>query len=214
MDETLGRSPTGNVRPVSTSRLETFSDGVFAIAATLLILNVHANGSHLGHALDRAWPSYAAYAVSFVTIGIMWANHHGVFSQIDKVDRTFLMINVFFLMAVAFVPFPTVLVAEHLRDAGLEVAALAYGFTLTFTAVMYSALWFYAMGAKRLLRDDADPRVVSGITRSFLPGPWIYLASTLVALWEPKVSVVLYAAIAGFYMLESALFGRRKMALE
>ena len=127
---------------MSTSRLETFSDGVFAIAATLLILNVHATGAHLGQALGQAWPSYAAYAVSFITIGIMWANHHGVFSQIDKVDRTFLMINIFFLMAVAFVPFPTVLVAEHLRQSDLQDAALAYGFTLTVTAVLYSGLWF------------------------------------------------------------------------
>jgi len=97
---------TGNLRQMTTTRLEAFSDGVFAIAATLLILNVHANSSHLGQTLVRAWPSYAAYAVSFVTIGIMWVNHHGVFAQIDKVDRTFLMINVFFLMAVAFVPLP------------------------------------------------------------------------------------------------------------
>jgi uncharacterized membrane protein len=144
----------------------------------------------------------------------MWANHHGVFSQIDKVDRTFLMINVFFLMAVAFVPFPTVLVAEHLRDANLEPAALAYGFTLTVTAVFYSLLWLYAKGGRRLLRNDADVRVVSGITRSFLPGPWIYLTATLIALWKPTVSVVLYAAIAAFYMLESAFFGRRQTVTE
>ncbi len=195
---------------MTTSRLETFSDGVFAIAATLLILNVHADGPHLGQALAQAWPSYAAYAVSFVTIGIMWVNHHGVFAQIDKVDRTFLMVNVFFLMAVAFVPFPTVLVAQHIHDPGLRVAALAYGFTLTVTAVFYNLLWFYAARRRRLLRDDADPRVVSGITRSYLPGPWIYLAATLVALWRPTVSVVLFAAIAVFYMLESALFGRQE----
>ena len=167
-----------------------------------------------GTTLGRAWPSYAAYAVSFVTIGIMWANHHGVFSQIDKVDRTFLMINVFFLMAVAFVPFPTVLVAEHLRQNDLRDAALAYGFTLTTTAVLYSLLWFYAKAGGRLLRDDADLRVVSGITRSFLPGPWIYLASTVVAFWKPTVSIALYAAIAAFYMVESALFGRRHPALD
>jgi uncharacterized membrane protein len=202
------------VHRVSTARLETFSDGVFAIAATLLILNVHADGAHLGHALARAWPSYAAYAVSFVTIGIMWANHHGVFSQIDKVDRTFLLINVFFLMAVAFVPFPTILVAEHLRDTNLGPAALAYGFTLTVTAVLFNVLWFYAMGRRRLLRDDADAKVVSGITRSFLPGPVIYLTATLIAWWKPTVSIVLYAAIAAFYMLESALFGRGKVAVD
>jgi uncharacterized membrane protein len=193
---------------MSSDRLETFSDGVFAIAATLLILNVHAAGPHLGHALAHAWPSYAAYAVSFVTIGIMWVNHHGVFTQIGQVDRTFLMVNVFFLMAVAFVPFPTALVADHLHDDGLEAAALAYGFTLTFTAVMYSVLWFYASTGGRLLRAGFDPKVVSGITRSYLPGPWIYLTATLLALWKPTVSVVLFAAIAAFYMLESALFGR------
>ncbi len=100
------------------------------------------DGPRLGRLLARVWPSYAAYAVSFVTIGIMWVNHHGVFAQIDKLDRTFLMINVFFLMAVAFVPFPTVLVADHLHDSGLEVAALAYGFTLTVTAVLYNLLSF------------------------------------------------------------------------
>ncbi len=199
---------------MSTSRLETFSDGVFAIAATLLILNVHVDSPHLGHALARAWPSYAAYAVSFITIGIMWANHHGVFSQIDRVGRAFLLINVFFLMSVAFVPFPTVLVAEHLRDSGLEAASLAYGFTLTVTAFFYNALWLYAAHGRRLLREDADPRVVSGITRSYLPGPWIYLASTLIGLWKPTVSVVLYAAIAAVYMLESAVFGRRLTALD
>jgi uncharacterized membrane protein len=152
--------------------------------------------------------------VSFITIGIMWANHHGVFSQIAKVDRTFLLINVFFLMSVAFVPFPTVLVAEHLRDSGLEAAALAYGFTLTVTSVFYQLLWFYAMGGRRLLRADADQQVVSGITRSFLPGPWIYLTATLLAFWKPTVSIVLYAAIAAFYMLESALFGRRTTVVE
>jgi uncharacterized membrane protein len=202
------------VPQVGSSRLETFSDGVFAIAATLLILNVHADGPHLGHALTRAWPSYAAYAVSFVTIGIMWVNHHGVFAQIDKVDRTFLMINVFFLMSIAFVPFPTVLVAEHLRDANLKVAALTYGFTLTITATLYNFLWLYASGRRRLLRDDADPRVVSGITRSYLPGPFIYLAAALIAFWKSSVSVALFAVIAAFYMLESAVFGRRQTSPE
>jgi uncharacterized membrane protein len=108
---------------VTTSRLEAFSDGVFAIAATLLILNVNITGVPLGKALVHGWPSYVAYAVSFLTIGIMWVNHHGVFSQIDKVDRTFLMINVVFLMLVAFVPFPTRLVAENIHRPGLEAAA-------------------------------------------------------------------------------------------
>jgi uncharacterized membrane protein len=181
---------------------------VFAIAATLLILNVSVTGVPLGNALVHGWPSYAAYAVSFLTIGIMWVNHHGVFSQIDKVDRTFLMINVVFLMLVAFVPFPTKLVAENIHRPGLEAAALTYGFTLTLTAIAYNALWFYAARHGRLLRDDADPKTVTGISRSFLPGPWIYLAATLLAFGWPTLSIVLFALIAVFYMLESALFGR------
>jgi uncharacterized membrane protein len=192
----------------STQRLETFSDGVFAIAATLLILDVRVEGAHLGHELRHIWPSYAAYAVSFITIGIMWLNHHTVFEQIARCDRRFLLINVFFLMMVAFVPFPTRLVAEHLRDDDLTAAALAYGITLTLTAVFYNLLWFYAARNRRLLRADADDVIVRGISRSYRPGPWIYLAATLVALVSPVASVILFAAIAGFYVVESSVFAR------
>jgi uncharacterized membrane protein len=194
---------------MSTARLETFSDGVFAIAATLLIIEVGVEEStSLSRALLDAWPSYMAYAISFLTIGIIWVNHHTVFSQIGRVDRTFLFINVAFLMAVAFIPFPTRLIAEHVEEEGAEAAALAYGLTLTLTAILYSVLWFYAAIGKRLLRADADQRTVDGISRSYIPGPWIYGGATLVALANPTISVVLFGTIALFYVLESALFGR------
>jgi uncharacterized membrane protein len=197
---------------MSGSRLETFADGVFAIAATLLILNVDAQvegGEHsLAAQLLHVWPSYVAYAVSFLTIGIIWVNHHLVMSQVGRVDRTFLLLNVAFLMVVAFIPFPTRLVAEHVRTDGARAAAVAYGVTLTATAVMFSALWFYASIGRRLIREDADSRTVTGITRSYLPGPWIYLAATLVALVNPTASVVLFGLIALFYVAESSIFGR------
>lgn len=197
---------------MSTARLETFADGVFAIAATLLILNVdsqvEAEGAGLAEELLHVWPSYVAYIVSFLTIGIIWVNHHLVMAQIDRVDRPFMMMSVGFLLCVAFIPFPTRLVAEHVRDEGAQAAALLYGITITSTAVMFSAIWFYASIGQRLLRADADPRVVSGITRSYLPGPWIYLTATLAALVSPAWSVGLYAAIAIFYILESSIFGR------
>jgi uncharacterized membrane protein len=196
---------------VSTGRVETFSDGVFAIAATLLILDVRATGSPLSHSLLDIWPSYAAYAISFVTIGIIWVNHHTVFAQIGTVDRVFLFINVVFLMLVAFIPFPTSLIAEHLRSAAdSEAAALTYGITLTATAVLFNALWFYAAVGRRLLRQDADQSVVSGISRSYLPGPWIYLGATAAALASPTASVALFAAIAIFYVLESSFFVRNR----
>ena len=82
------------------------------------------------------------------------------------------------------------------------------GITLTSTAVMYSVLWFYAARGGRLLKADADPRVVTGISRSYLPGPWIYLGATLAALVSPNASFILFAAIALFYVVESSLFGR------
>ncbi len=165
---------------MSASRLETFSDGVFAIAATLLILDVRAAGAgDLGKRLLHIWPSYAAYAVSFLTIGIIWINHHRVFAQIRHVDRLFLLLNVAFLMLVAFIPFPTSLIASQLRGGDLEPAALTYGATLTITAAFFNGLWFYRASGHRLLRPDADARVVSGISRSYLPGPFVYLVATL-----------------------------------
>lgn len=199
---------------MSPGRLETFADGVLAIAATLLILNVDAQVSEhvsdLGRTLLEIWPSYVGYAVSFVTIGIIWINHHTLMSQIGKVDRLFLLLNVGLLLCIAFIPFPTRLVTEHFRSEDARAAALAYGITLTATAVFFSALWFYASIGARLLREGHDPTTVKGITRSYLPGPWIYLAATLVAVVSPTVSVLLFAAIAAFYVLESSWFGRAR----
>jgi uncharacterized membrane protein len=198
---------------VSPTRLETFADGVFAIAATLLILSVDGavpgESGHLGDELSHAWPSYVAYAASFVTIGIMWINHHTVMAQIGWVDRRFLLANLGLLMCIAFVPFPTRLVAEHVRDSSAREAALAYGFTLTTTACFFGVVWFYAATGGRLLREDADPRTVAGISRTYRPGPLIYLTATLIAFASSTASVILYLAIAGFYILESSLFGGR-----
>ena len=191
------------------ARLEAFADGVFAIAATLLILNVDAQvtDGNLGDNLLHIWPSYLAYAVSFVTIGIMWVNHHTVIAQIDRTDRRFLFANIGLLMCIAFVPFPTRLVAEHIRGDGAQDAALVYGFTMVATAIMFNITWFYASTRRRLLRPDANAAVVSGISRSYLPGPWIYLVASLVAFLSPTVSVLLFLAIAVFYVVESSLFG-------
>ncbi|HEV8462401.1 MAG TPA: TMEM175 family protein [Gaiellaceae bacterium] len=191
-----------------TGRLETFADGVLAIAATLLILDVHrTSDASVASSLLHAWPSYLAYAISFLTIGIIWVNHHTVMKQIDRVDRTFLFLNVIFLMVVAFSPFPTRVLADTLRD-GSKAAAFAYGLTFTAMAVTYGALWFYAATGRRLIAQSADQRVVSGISRSFAPGSVIYGLATLSSLISAYLAVALYAAIALFYVLESSLFGR------
>jgi uncharacterized membrane protein len=195
---------------VSTNRLETFADGVFAIAATLLILNVDTQvgaTGEIGTRLLHIWPSYVGYVVSFLTIGIIWANHHTVMHQIARVDRTFLMISVLFLMTVAFIPFPTRLVAEHIRDDGARAALLTYGITLTAVAIGFNAIWFYAAKNGRLLREDADEATIRGISRTYRFGPVLYLVITLVALVSPPAGAALFGAFALFWLFESSLFG-------
>jgi len=197
-----------------TARLETFSDGIFAIAATLLILDVNLSGNgSVAHQLVQAWPSYAAYGISFATLGIVWVNHHTVFTQIARIDRTFLFINVLFLMVVAFTPFPTRVLADNLRDQS-KAAAFFYGLTYTSMAICYGALWFYAAHGRRLLAPTADERLVSGISRSFRPGTLIYAVATLSSLVSAILAVVLYALIALFYVVESSVFGRNEPASE
>jgi len=194
---------------VETGRVEAFSDGVFAIAITLLILTIEppSRGEHLGHELVRLWPSYLAYAVSFLTIGIMWVNHHTIFRHFERVDRPLLLLNILLLMLIAFVPFPTRVAAEFIRSGDdRRAAALLYGITMTITAICFFAVWMYGSG--RLLRHDADMREVSGITRSYLPGTPMYGAATLIAFASGTASLILFAAIALFYAISASFFGR------
>jgi uncharacterized membrane protein len=196
---------------METGRVEAFSDGVFAIAITLLILAVGfeqaiAEGS-VKQTLLHLWPAYIAYAVSFITIGIMWVNHHQVFRHFERVDRPLLLLNIFLLMFVAFTPFPTRVVAEHAQDAAdRKAAALLYGTTMTLTAICFFAVWMY--GSRRLLRPDADRREVTGITRSYLPGTPMYATATLIAFVSPIASLIIFGALAVFYAISSSFFGR------
>ena len=195
---------------METSRLEFFSDAVFAIAATLLIIDVSVNapGAELGAALKHSWPQYAAYAVSFLIIGIWWVNHHAYMVVIDRVDRTFLFGTIAFLACVAFLPFPTRLVAEHFRDDGVRAAAITYGLTMTATAICATIFWFYASSRRRLIAETADQRTVSAMSRSVIPGVPINAAATLVALWSPYTALALFAALALFYVVGGSLFER------
>jgi uncharacterized membrane protein len=197
---------------MTTARLEAFSDGVFAIAATLLIIDVglpqHLDQS-LGRGLLEIWPQYLAYAISFVTIGIIWVNHHAVLGQIGRSDRLFLFLNLGLLLTVAFIPFPTRVLAEFVRTDDGRAAALLYGVTMLAMTLTFDSVWLYASRGGRLLRPDADPRAISGITRSFLPGLPMYAAATFVAFLSPEVSAALFGLLALFYVVSSSVFGRR-----
>jgi uncharacterized membrane protein len=149
-----------------TARLEAFSDGVFAIAITLLIIEIgvpHLEGDEgLAHALRGLWPSYFGYALSFMTVGIMWTNHHGMFKDIDRVDHTMIVLNILLLLCVSFTPFPTAVLAEFMRDDDNALTAtLAYGGAFTLTAIVFNAMWWHASRHRLLIDEhvsDARPR--------------------------------------------------------
>jgi uncharacterized membrane protein len=196
---------------METGRVEAFSDGVFAIAITLLILAVGieqgiAHGT-VKHQLLHLWPAYIAYAVSFLTVGIMWVNHHQIFRHFVRVDRTLLLLNILLLMCISFTPFPTRVVAQHAtNDTDRTASAVLYGLTMTITAICFFAVWYY--GSRRLLRRDTDMREVSGITRSYLPGAPTYAFATAIAFVNSVVSLIMFGAIAIFYAISSSFFGR------
>jgi len=195
----------------STARFEAFSDGVFAIAATLLVLEFHAApGDELGEELLHLWPSYLAYVTSFVTIGIIWMNHHHAVSLLGRTDRTMLFLNILLLLTIAFLPFPTKLVAQNLRigGGGEEAAALVYTATFVLMSVIYNAWWRYASTGRRLIADGVPDSSLRAISRAFNPGVPMYTAVFVVAFFSPLTAVFLTFAIAAFYLPSAALFDR------
>jgi uncharacterized membrane protein len=193
-----------------TGRIEAFSDGVIAIAVTLLILDIKVprdlpEGASLLAALLAQWPSYFAFATSFATIGIMWLNHHRVFNQIKRVDQMLLVLNGMLLLCITFVPFPTSLIAEYLGEPEQRTAALVYSGTFVVTAIVYNLLWRYASQNNRLLDHRSDPAEVAGISRQYAFGPLLYLAAFALAFWSATASLALNLLLAVFF----AIPGRR-----
>jgi uncharacterized membrane protein len=208
-DQTGGEAPARSTMGpgwTDTGRLETFSDGVIAIAITLLILEVkvpNVAGHELGAVLRHEWPSFAAYVVSFLTIGVMWVNHHHMFRLIERSNHTFLILNVLFLMTIAFLPWPTVLVGTYIHDPdGRIVAAVAYGATMVAIAIMFNVVWAYAASkGGRLLAPEVDRATLPRVSRSYLVGPIVYGTATLLALVDPYISLAIYAALGVFWLL-------------
>lgn len=177
-----------------------------AIAITLLILEVAVPEVHdeesLTSALVAQWPSYAAYAVSFLTIGIIWVNHHHLFTVIERTDNTFLVLNVVFLMTIAALPWPTALVAEYIQQEGPRtVATVVYGLTMTSIAVMFNVVWRYAARGRRLLADGVDEEALRKVSRSYLSGPFTYALATVLAFVNGWASLAVFAALALYWMI-------------
>ncbi len=195
-----------------TTRLEIFSDGVFAIAATLLVLEFTVTaGRHapsLGHQLLHLWPSYLAYTTSFLTIGIIWINHHHVMETIARVDRTFLFINTLLLLVVAFIPFPTRLVAHYLQRSDERAAVYLYGVTLLLMAVGFNVLWTYARRNRRLIGEEMPQSQVRAVTQAAGVGVPLTGLVLLLAVWTPLGAVVFALALSAFYLPGAARFDR------
>jgi uncharacterized membrane protein len=191
---------------MSLGRIEAFSDGVFAIAITLLVLEIHVpeepeNG--LGQALLDQWPAYASYVVSFSIIGIIWVNHHAVFDHLLRADRPLLFLNLLLLLFVALLPWPTNLIATYMQEGGSDerVAAVVYAGTMTAMGFAFGALWTYASRHERLLGETLSPPEVERLTRRFVIGTPVYLLSMLVALVSAPACLALNALLAVYYAL-------------
>jgi uncharacterized membrane protein len=190
---------------VSKARLETLSDGIFAIAITLLVLTIAqpSNYRHLAHELGGLWPSLAAYAVSFSVIGIMWLNHHSVFANIDAVDRGVFFLNLLLLMTVVFIPYPTGVFGQALgKEQGERVAAVFYSAAMAVNGLAWGALWLYVSVGRRRLNPDfpeAERRIT---TILFTSGSIVYLVAVGVAFVNAYACLAFNGALAIFYALD------------
>lgn len=188
-----------------TGRIEGFSDGVFAVAITLLVLGLQvppkllADGELIQWLLIRQGPVYLAFVTSFATIGVMWINHHRLFTQITRADTTLQALNLLLLLLIVFVPFPTALVAPYLVLPNHRAAALLYTGTYVLLAVCFNVLWWYATHENRLLGKQADRREIQAITRQYRFGPLLYAITFGLAWISVPASLVMSLLLAVFF---------------
>jgi uncharacterized membrane protein len=194
-----------------TGRVEAFSDGVFAIAVTLLILDIHVPQARelvepggLTAALLRLWPSFFAFVLSFVFVLITWINHHRLFTHIRRVNGAFLFLNGFLLLWVTFVPFPTALLAAYIQHPKTKAAAIIYAGTCLWVAVGFQLLWRYASHRNRLLKRNVDAALTAQISREYNRAFPLFVLAFALAFFSVPAGLgligllVLFFAVTGF----------------
>jgi uncharacterized membrane protein len=197
---------------VSTNRLEAFSDGVFAIAITLLVLDIHVpqpGSGSLGHELLAQWPVYAAYVVSFTTIGIIWINHHAAFNRLREVDHSILIWNLLLLMSVGILPFTTSLLAEYLKeDSGESLAAAVYGASYLLMGLLFMMTNRQILICRpQLCRETIPPAEARRLLRFAALGQIPYALAVALAFVSPYITLGICAACAIYYALPVASRG-------
>ena len=191
--------------------MEAFSDGVFAIAVTLLVLNIHVRpgSGPLWEEILRLWPAYAAYVASFLTIGIMWLNHHALFSRVAAVDRPLVLLNLLLLMVVAFVPFPTEVLGDHiLAGPDAQTASLLYAGVAVLIAITFSAVYTYIAAHPGLLASGFASEDFFRVMPWYSAGLASYLVCIPLSFVSP-IGVVLIVALTASYYAFDRLPGRR-----
>jgi uncharacterized membrane protein len=195
-------SGTGFGTERNPERLVFFSDAVFAIAVTLLVLDIRPpeDTRHLLHGLAALWPSYLAYAVTFLLVGQVWANHHVMFDHIRVAARTVLFLNTLLLMDIAFLPFAAAVLSAALRTGhGQRTAVVLHGMTFELAALLFNAIWAYARRGHRLLGTTIDSVGADAISRRFrLALVWLGTGTVLGAL-VPVLGMAVIAAFIPFY---------------
>ena len=191
------------------ARVEAFSDGVIAVAITLLALDLRvpdpARSGSLADHLGQQWPNYVAYVVSFLTIGIIWINHHAMLRRLISVDHTILLFNLLLLLTIGVLPFSTALMAEYLKAAhGQNLAAAVYGGSFLAMSLAFLAMQRHMLIAKQhLLHQRLTPEVRRSVLRRNAIGVAPYLLATLGAILTPYLTLAICAALAAFYALPS-----------
>jgi uncharacterized membrane protein len=191
---------------VTTSRLESFSDGVLAVAITLLVLDISEPHVHLANQLGHQWPQYVAYVISFITVGIIWINHHVMIGRLRAVDHRVLFLNLLLLMSVVVIPFTTKLMADYLRVShGEHLAAALYGGSLLTMGVLFGAMNHYiTFGRPELMAVELSVEHRRRILVRGLAGVTPYLLATALAPVSPYLTLIITGAVAMFYALPLA----------
>ncbi len=189
---------------MSTNRLEAFSDGVIAIAITLLVLDIRvpepSATESLARALGEMWPNYAAYVVSFMTIGIIWINHHALVRRLREADHSVLILNLFLLLTIAVLPFTTALLAAYIGEDGDHLAAAVYAGSLLAMAVSFLVLQRRILfSGSRLLQDHITEKDRTLIWHRNQAGILPYAVAVAIAPVSAYATLILCALIAVFY---------------
>ncbi|MGA2405269.1 MAG: TMEM175 family protein [Bacteroidales bacterium] len=191
-----------------TSRVEAFSDGVFAIALTLLILGIKvpdlnniASNEKLYRSLINLWPSYFAFILSFAAVLIMWINHHGFFKYLRKINTTFLFANGFLLLMVTFINFPTAVLAKYFDTKAFNIASAFYCGSMVLISVAYNLLWFSSAYKRKLVKDEITDALIIKIRNAYWFGFFIYLAAFIISFFLPFIGLSISISLWFFWLI-------------